>query len=71
MPSAERMNHASDITPAEHPFSVKVYGDWAFCEGVNRFVVHRYAMQPWTDPPRRPGMSMGPWGLHYERTQTW
>ena len=20
---------------------------------------------------RRPGMSMGPWGLHYERTQTW
>ena len=26
-------------------------------------------MQPWLD--RRPGMSMGPWGLHYERTQTW
>ena len=26
-------------------------------------------MQPWLD--RRPGMTMGPWGLHYERTQTW
>ena len=22
-------------------------------------------------PQPRPGMSMGPWGLHYERTQTW
>lgn len=52
-----------------HPAAVKDLGDWAFCEGVNRFVFHRYALQPW--PDRRPGMSMGPWGLHYERTQTW
>ena len=27
-------------------------------------------MQPWT-PERRPGMTMGPWGQHYERTETW
>ena len=52
-----------------HPGSIKALGDWAFCEGINRFVFHRYALQPWTDA--RPGMSMGPWGLHYERTQTW
>lgn len=52
-----------------HPAVIKDLGDWAFCEGINRFVFHRYAMQPWQD--RRPGMSMGPWGLHYERTQTW
>jgi hypothetical protein len=52
-----------------HPASIKALGDWAFCEGINRFVFHRYALQPW--PDRRPGMSMGPWGLHYERTQTW
>ena len=52
-----------------HPANVKDLGDWAFCEGINRFVFHRYALQPWTDT--RPGMSMGPWGLHYERTQTW
>jgi len=52
-----------------HPGNVKDLGDWAFCEGINRFVFHRYALQPWMD--RRPGMSMGPWGLHYERTQTW
>lgn len=59
--SAERWLH--------HPGSIKSLGDWAFCQGINRFVFHRYALQPWRD--RRPGMSMGPWGLHYERTQTW
>ena len=52
-----------------HPSGIKALGDRAFCDGVNRMIVHRYAMQPWLD--RRPGMMMGPWGLHYERTQTW
>ncbi len=52
-----------------HPASIKALGDWAFCEGINRFVFHRYAMQPWLNV--KPGMSMGPWGLHYERTETW
>ncbi len=53
----------------QHPWSIKALGDQSFCEGVNRFVFHRYAMQPWLD--RAPGMTMGPWGLHYERTETW
>jgi hypothetical protein len=53
----------------QHPGSIKALGDRAFSEGVNRFVFHRYAMQPWLD--YRPGMTMGPWGLHYERTSTW
>ena len=53
----------------EHPALLKALGDRAFCEGINRFVFHRYAMQPW--PDHRPGMTMGPWGQHYERTQTW
>jgi len=53
----------------QHPAWIKTLGDWAFCEGINRFVFHRYAAQPWTNAA--PGMSMGPWGLHYERTQTW
>jgi len=52
-----------------HPAFIKELGDWAFCEGINRFVFHRYALQPWLNA--KPGMSMGPWGLHYERTQTW
>jgi hypothetical protein len=53
----------------QHPGLIKALGDRAFCEGVNRFVFHRYAMQPWLN--YRPGMTMGPWGLHYERTETW
>jgi hypothetical protein len=53
-----------------HPAAIKALGDRAFCDGVNRFIIHRYAMQPWAED-RRPGMTMGPWGLHYERTQTW
>ena len=35
-----------------HPGYIKDLGDWAFCEGVNRFVFHRYAMQPWINPNR-------------------
>ncbi len=52
-----------------HPGSLKALGDWAFCAGVNRFVFHRYQHQPW--PGLRPGMTMGPYGVHWERTQTW
>ncbi|MGZ3838901.1 MAG: glycosyl hydrolase [Flavisolibacter sp.] len=52
-----------------HPANIKDLGDWAFCEGINRFVFHRFAMQPYENI--KPGISMGPWGLHYERTQTW
>ena len=52
-----------------HPYSLKALGDVEFCEGINRMVFHRYAHQPWLD--RRPGMTMGHWGVHYERTETW
>lgn len=52
-----------------HPGSMKVLGDWAFCAGVNRFVFHRYQHQPWLN--LRPGMTMGPYGVHWEGTQTW
>jgi hypothetical protein len=67
----ETFTASSDEKWLGHPAVVKDIGDWTFCEGVNRFVFHRYAMQPWTTPHSAPGMSMGPWGLHYERTQTW
>lgn len=66
---AEAFTATDDEKWQAHPGSIKAMGDWAFCEGINRFVFHRYALQPWAEV--RPGMSMGPWGLHYERTQTW
>jgi hypothetical protein len=53
----------------EQPADMKAIGDLAFCNGVNRYIFHRYAMQPWTN--LKPGMTMGPWGTHLERTQTW
>ena len=51
------------------PYSLKTLGDKMFCEGLNRYIFHRYAMQPWLD--RQPGMTMGEFGLNFERTQTW
>ncbi len=53
----------------QYPASMKEQGDWALCAGINRFVFHRYQAQPWLD--RYPGMTMGPYGVHWERTQTW
>ena len=52
-----------------YPGALKSQGDWALCAGVNRLVFHRYQHQPWLD--RFPGMTMGPYGVHWERTQTW
>ena len=51
------------------PYSEKALGDLMYCEGLNRYYFHRYASQPWTN--RWPGMTMGPWGFHFERTITW
>jgi hypothetical protein len=60
-------------TPGEDwqadPAALKPLGDWAFCSGVNRFTFHRFQAQPWTN--RWPGMTMGPYGVHWDRTQTW
>ena len=52
-----------------NPYSIKALGDLVFCQGVNRFIFHRYAHQPWQG--LLPGMTMGPWGTHFERTVTW
>jgi hypothetical protein len=53
----------------EHPYSIKTVGDWAFSEGVNRFIFHRTVLQPWAG--LEPGMSFGPFGTHFDRNQTW
>ena len=53
------------------PYSLKAQGDRVFTKGVNRIIFHRFAHQPWTKPDRLPGMTMGAWGIHFDRTQTW
>jgi hypothetical protein len=69
------------LTPAEaftahgedwkqHPGSMKNQGDWAFAAGVNRFVYHTFQNQFLNDT-LRPGATMGPYGVHWDRNQTW
>lgn len=63
--------HPEDAGWQQTPWDYKAVGDAAYAAGVNRIVYHRYAHQPWTDVPRLPGMTMGFWGTHFERTVTW
>lgn len=53
----------------EGPFEFKALGDHAFATGVNRFIIHRYAMQPYIGI--EPGMCFGPYGINFDRTNTW
>ena len=53
----------------EHPFTFKVLGDGKYCAGINRFMLHVYAHQPWLD--RAPGMTLNGIGTFFSRTQTW
>jgi hypothetical protein len=52
----------------QYPARMKAQTDWALAGGLNRFVIHRYQHQPRLD--EFPGMRMGEYGVHWERTQT-
>ncbi|HEX72921.1 MAG TPA: hypothetical protein ENN65_06365, partial [Candidatus Hydrogenedentes bacterium] len=67
--AAEAFTAGSSEAWQLYPAVMKNQGDWALATGINRIVFHRYAHQPWLD--RLPGMTMGPYGVHWERTQTW
>ena len=54
----------------EAPRDFKRSGDAALARGINRLVLHHWEHQPFGDEIR-PGMSMGFWGSHFGRTQTW
>jgi hypothetical protein len=53
----------------EHPYALKPLGDLMFSLGFNKAFFHRYAHQP--HPTAMPGMTMGPWGMQFDRTNTW
>lgn len=50
------------------PGALKARGDWAFCEGVNHFVLHVNIHQPWDD--KVPGVN-APFGTEFNRHNTW
>lgn len=54
---------------SDYPYAMKALGDLMFAQGVNRIYFHRYAMQP--NPKAVPGMTMGPWGINFEASNTW
>jgi hypothetical protein len=54
-----------------HPFSLKALGDFIYCCGVNRFVIHTSAQQPLVGDHFRPGFTCGQNGIHFDRANTW
>ncbi len=68
--SAEAFTAASEEAWRQYPTSMKNQGDWAFAMGINRFVYHTFAHQP-LGAEHKPGMTMGPYGVHWDRGQTW
>lgn len=52
---------------SESPQDLKPFGDRAFCQGVNQFILHSYVHQPGSE---RPGMTLGDWASHFNRGNT-
>ncbi|MEX0321690.1 MAG: glycosyl hydrolase [Puniceicoccaceae bacterium] len=52
-----------------HPFSLKALGDEAFCAGVNQFIFHTFAHQPYQ--VTGPGFTFKKWGMNFNRANTW
>ena len=53
-----------------HPYNMKINGDREFTKGVNRYVFHSSAHQPWNDEVK-PGFTMGQFGTQFHRNNTW
>jgi hypothetical protein len=54
---------------SETPPKYKALGDHNYCQGINFFMLHVYAQQPWLD--RAPGITLNGIGNFFSRTQTW
>lgn len=54
----------------KYPGNMKDQTDWAFCQGLNRLIFHTFVHNP-LDERLKPGMTMGPYGVHWDRAQTW
>ncbi|MEI6194115.1 MAG: glycosyl hydrolase [Verrucomicrobiota bacterium] len=68
--SAEAFTATPEEAWRQYPTSMKNQGDWAFAMGINRFVYHTFAHQALGEE-YKPGLTMGPYGVHWDRGQTW
>lgn len=55
----------------EHPYAMKAEGDYMMTVGVNRFVYHTFAHQPYVGGTPGSIMTMGPFGTHLNRNSVW
>lgn len=53
-----------------HPYHMKITGDRAFANGVNRYIFHTSVHQPYNDDVK-PGFTMGQFGTQFHRNNTW
>lgn len=53
---------------SDSPIDLKLYGDRAYCEGVNKMILHSYVHQP---NDMRPGVTLGIYGQTFNRNNTW
>ncbi len=54
----------------QYPGAMKDQGDWAFSIGLNRLIYHTFAHKGLGEG-YKPGLTMGPYGVHWDRGQTW
>lgn len=54
---------------SERPGQLKALGDLQFALGINKFVFHVFAHNPWMD--KKPGMTLDGVGLYFQRDQPW
>lgn len=52
------------------PVDLKNQTDWAFAIGINDIIFHTYQHQPLGKNGPKPGMAMGPFGINWQRNQT-
>ena len=65
---------AESMTAAQAPWgwspeTLKPTADQEFLNGINRFVIHESAHQPFVD--KKPGLTLGPFGQWFNRNETW
>ncbi len=68
--AAEAFTAGSDEAWKKYPGNMKNQTDWALALGINRFFFHTFAHKSYGDK-YLPGMTMGPYGVHWDRGQTW
>lgn len=54
-----------------HPYALKSLGDVHFASGINQFIIHVSAHQPYLTDRTMPGFTSGINGIHFDRGNTW